>query len=381
MVVHEISSELADKANWFGSNLPFRNEPYRKKGWGHKVHSLCSYQGKLKPAMAHWLVKTFVPEGGSVLDPLGGVGTIALEAAMQGKRSVSNDMSPLAYTVASGKLSPPTHQEAIQKWGEIYQSAMLLSVIDIDENVADFGLNGTVRDFYHKDTLRELLAVRQILFEEKQDDLVVNFIKANLLHILHGNRPYALSRTSHSILPLHPKGEWIYKSVNLKLLERMQSVYASPLPETFIPGEATYGDFRNLTSYNFEKFDCIITSPPFYGMRFDRPNWLRLWFCGWGKEDFLKTSTGFLERQQVTSLDCYKDFFQMAQSLLKRDGSLIMHIGSGGKKRLDLEIASLADPYFKLVSHISESVTDVETHGIKDRGLTDVHHLLFLEKR
>lgn len=369
-----------EKADWFIRTLPFREEPYCKKTWGHRSHSLCSYQGKLKPAFAHWLIRLFVPRGGRVLDPLGGVGTIPLEAALQGFDSVSNDMSPLAHCVASAKLFRPELDCVLNRWGRIWETANSLHDDEIRYEDADFGLNGTVRDFYHPKTLREILAVRAVLLNFGHYDPEVNFIKANLLHILHGNRPYALSRISHSILPLHPKGEAEYKSVDIKLRERIARVAAATLPSSFVPGRGIHGDFRLLPSADVGKFDCIITSPPFYGMRFDRPNWLRLWFCGWGANDFHKTSLGFLERQQTKDLDCYIDFFEMCSRVLKNSGTLIMHIGSGGAKRLDLELASIAKPYFSLAYHASECVKDVANHGIKDKGLTDIHHLLFFQK-
>lgn len=34
-----------------------------------------------------------------------------------------------------------------------------------------------------------------------------------LMHILHGNRPYALSRKSHPITPYAPTGDYIYKAL------------------------------------------------------------------------------------------------------------------------------------------------------------------------
>ena len=85
--------------------LPYRQEPYSKKNWGNPNHSLCSYQGKLKPSIANFLVQTFVPPKGRVLDPFSGVGTIPFEAALNGKQSFGIDISPLAYFVSSAKVS------------------------------------------------------------------------------------------------------------------------------------------------------------------------------------------------------------------------------------------------------------------------------------
>lgn len=91
----------------FVKELPFKSEPYVSRNWGHPLHSLCSYQGKMKPGLAYWLIHTFVRPNSSVLDPLGGVGTIPFEAALAGHRAVSNDKSPFASVIAAAKLNPP----------------------------------------------------------------------------------------------------------------------------------------------------------------------------------------------------------------------------------------------------------------------------------
>ena len=80
----------------FKKELPHQHGFFAKRNWGHGLHSLCSYQGKLKPAIAHFLTKTFVPSGGTMLDPFGGVGTIPFEAAQQGMANWSFDISPAA---------------------------------------------------------------------------------------------------------------------------------------------------------------------------------------------------------------------------------------------------------------------------------------------
>lgn len=85
------------KAEEFVSDLPYKKPPYGNRNWGHPWHSLCSYHGKLKPAIAHWLVSDFTKEGDVVLDPLCGVGTIPFEACLQGRIGIGNDLSELAY--------------------------------------------------------------------------------------------------------------------------------------------------------------------------------------------------------------------------------------------------------------------------------------------
>jgi len=39
--------------------LPYLEKPFCSRGWGHKLHSLCSYQSKLKPGIAYFLANLF----------------------------------------------------------------------------------------------------------------------------------------------------------------------------------------------------------------------------------------------------------------------------------------------------------------------------------
>ncbi|MBP1139314.1 hypothetical protein JOE29_001265 [Pseudomonas sp. PvP009] len=373
---------LHQAAARFHQDMPFQNGAFSKRNWGHALHSLCSYQGKLKPAMAHWLVKEFVPEGGRLLDLLGGVGTIPFEAALQGREAVSNDKSPFPATVATAKLDPPTLEEALSAWQNLWLKIEEVELSSSDIDAAHFGLNGKVCEYYHPDTLREVLKARNLFLEGSYVSKEENFAWASLLHVLHGNRPYALSRTSHPITPFSPSGEFVYKSVYEKVRNKISTALKTPLPNEFLPGVGLYGDFRDLNSKDIGLFDAIITSPPFLGMRFDRPNWLRLWFCGWSEVDFHERSLGFLERQQIKSSECYAEFIDQAAALLKPSGTLIIHIGSGdGKgKRLDVDIANLAAAKFNLVYEIKEDVSQAQKHGIKDKGMTKYNHLLFYVK-
>lgn len=372
---------LKGRIEEFARDLPYKQEPYTSRNWGHPLHSLSSYQGKLKPSQGYWLIKTFVPEGGEVLDPLGGVGTIAFEAALAGHRAVSNDKSPFAATVATAKIAPPTVEEALDSLEALGQTLRETHLSDQDYEAARFGLNSPVTDYYHPDTLAEVLKARKVFLSEGMGDRSRTFVWASLLHILHGNRPYALSRNSHPITPFSPTGPAEYRPLLPRLRNRITRALGEPLPRSFVPGLGIHGDFRDVPTKCPDKFDVIITSPPFMGMRFDRPNWLRLWFCGWGEQSFHKESLTFLEREQTRSMTCYDDFFRTCQQLLKPDGLMIIHVGSGQKDHLSDKLIEHSKPLFNLLADVREDVQELEKHGLKDKGRTLTHHLLFLRPR
>lgn len=373
-------ASLKAKIARFQRELPYKEVPFSKKNWGHPLHSLCSYQGKLKPSLAHWIIERFVPENGTVIDPLGGVGTIAFEGALNGRYAVSNDKSPFASLVGRSKLNPPTPSEAALVIDQLRRKIKKVTLSKEDYASANFGLNARVKDYYHRDTLEALLKLRKVFLRQVDHRTSAEeFVWSCLLHILHGNRPYALSRTSHPITPFSPTGPAVFKDVFQKTLERAERALALPMPESFRTGVGLFGDFRELPDKVDRKFDAVITSPPFYGMRFDRPNWLRLWFCGWSESNFKEESLGFLERQQVKNIAVYKEFFEVSREIVKPDGLLVLHLGGGGKRDLAEELKELAPNYFSFVSDVTEDVKDVANHGIKDKGLTKTHSLLFFK--
>lgn len=364
----------------FKTELPYKNAPYNKKTWGHKWHSISSYQGKMKPAIAYWLVKLFTKQGDSVLDPLGGSGTIPFEACLQGRKGITNDLSPFAITVGAAKMKivNKVQVEIELKSMKAFVEQKKLSQEEL--GAANFGLNSSVKDYFHPDTLQEILKLRIYFQENLKWNVAQNFIRANLLHILHGNRPYALSRNSHSLTPYKPSGEFIYKNVFDKLEERFDKLYKEEFPKEFIEGEYYIGNFNKLDS-EIKKVDSIITSPPFVGMRFDRQNWMRMWFMGWEEEDFLNPDSEFLERIQHKNWDIYNEFFEMCNSVLKANGNLILHLGGSIKYDMVTEIKSRATKYFELIDTVNEEVGESEKHGIKDKGTTNQHIYLFFKRK
>ena len=87
-----MNEKFLNQAVQFMDDLPYKKSPFNGRNWGHAWHSLCSYHGKLKPAIAHFLISYFTKPGDIVLDPLCGVGTIPFEACLQGRVGVGNDL-------------------------------------------------------------------------------------------------------------------------------------------------------------------------------------------------------------------------------------------------------------------------------------------------
>lgn len=234
------SASMFWEANWeqFKTVIPHQQEPFSSRNWGHKNHSLCSYQGKLKPAIAHHLIKTFVPENGSMLDPFSGVGTIPFEAALAGKMSYGIDISLPAYYISQAKVSAPIAEESYSYINALKQFIVKGKCTKDELNEAQsFGFNKTLAEYYEENTLKEILLARRFVKENYPKTPSEMLVIASLLHILHGNRPYALSRRSHPIVPYAPTGEFIYKSLIEKLTEKVDRVINEELSLNFKNGK------------------------------------------------------------------------------------------------------------------------------------------------
>lgn len=370
----------------FMSKMPYKQEPFCGRNWGHPWHSLCSYHGKLKPAIAHFLISNFTKINDVILDPLSGVGTIPFEACLQGRIGIGNDLSELAYIVTKAKLEKPDLDDVFISLDNlknyIDKNKDTTKIDKLIEDNSDFGFNGKLPTYFHPDTFREIITAREYFL--KRLSKISNseaMIFSAFLHVLHGNRPYALSRTSHPLTPYAPKGDFIYKNVIEHIKDKIVASYKKHDFESYVKGKALYGDYNNISNLDCS-VDYIISSPPFAdSIRFYMQNWMRLWLCGWNDKEFKNADKIFLDSKQKKDFSVYSSFFEMCNKVLKPSGKIILHLGKTDKIDMAEELSKYASKYFKEIYRASEDVLSIEKHGIKDKGATIEHQFLFLQKK
>ena len=366
--------------NDFKHNLPHQKTPYSKRNWGHARHSLCSYPGKLKPSIAHHLVNIFVPENGTILDPFTGVGTIPFEAALQGKTSYGFDISPAAFIIASAKLNQPDLKKCndLINYLEEFITNNIVTEKELNE-AGKFGFNGKLIDYYEPNTLNEIILARRYFQIYPPETPEAFFILASLLHILHGNRPYALSRQSHPITPYKPKGPYEYRSLIGKLSSKVKRGLDAALPSSFKPGKIFLRDATIWWPQEIDNLDAIITSPPFFdSTRYYLANWLRLWFTGWEQQDFKLQPLGFVDERQKQDFSVYIPVIRQAKERLKPNGVLIFHLGKSIKCDMANELMKISKTWFKSADVFNENVEHCENHGVRDKGTVTSHQYLVL---
>ena len=369
-------------ADWniFKHNLPHQRPPFTKRNWGHPRHSLCSYPGKLKPAIAHHLVETFVPEDGRVLDPFAGVGTIPFEASLDGKHAYGFEISPAAFAVASAKVQQPSEQNCATVIETLADFIHCHSISEAEITEANhLGFNGKISEYYEQQTLREILLARRYYQKHPPETPEEQFVFASLLHILHGNRPYALSRRSHPLTPYKPTGPYEYRPLLNRLRAKVHRGMDKHLPVNFKPGKIFFQDATNWWPREIDYLDAVITSPPFFdSTRFYSANWLRLWFSGWSAEDFKTYPSVFVDERQKSSFDVYIPVFRQAKERLKSNGVVVLHLGKSNKCDMAEHLQKLGKQWFRSVDIFNESVAHCESHGIRDKGTVTSHQYLVL---
>ncbi|MFH1742068.1 MAG: DNA methyltransferase, partial [bacterium] len=271
------------------------------------LQQLAPYVGKMKSGMARVLVNLYSKPKDTVLDPFSGSGVVPLESVLNGRRALGNDLSPYAYVLTRGKLEAPTSEKVALEKARAVADAVETEAPSIDLS----GIPEWVREFFHPDTLREVLFAFRLLNE--QEDY---FLMACLLGILHHVRPGFLSHPASHLVPYLRKAKYpprefpqmyAYRDLRSRLIAKVQRAYRRhKLPANW--EKRAYQVFRT-NSMNLpiqtETVDAIISSPPYFGaLDYARDNRLRLWFLGcedWKELDASLTANGKVYLRQMSS--------------------------------------------------------------------------------
>ena len=367
--------------NVFKKTLPHQQGAYSKRNWGHPLHSLCSYQGKMKPSLAAHLIRTFTSPGDRIADPFSGVGTIPFEAALHGVTAWGFDISPPAVHITKGKVGEWMRRECDDVVQRLEQHLAECKVRPEDlESARSIRFNGELTSYFHDKTLEEILLARRYFRDDPPVSASQSLVLAALLHILHGNRPYALSRRSHPMTPFAPRGEASYRALVPRLRDKLSRSFRVGMPDGFAHGYSLFQDATEWWPANVEQLDAVITSPPFYdSTRFYLGNWMRLWFCGWERREFQERPLAFVDERQKKGFDVYQSVLRQSRERLKANGVVVLHLGASKKCDMASELARVARPWFRVADTYTESVAHCESHGIRDKGTVASHQYLVLQ--
>lgn len=245
------------------------------------LHLISPYIGKIRPALARYLIELYSVKGGIIWDPFCGSGTIPLEGWIHKQQVFATDLNFYAYVLTRAKLFPPENiQFAHNKLERLNKRVMnYVNKINLDS------IPQWIKEFYHPLTLSEIILWSDYLKKQKEW-----FLLSCLLGILHHQRPGFLSFPSSHGAPylrdkkyprnLYPE-MYDYKNTYELLSKKVERSFKNFPSIDFSIDRKVYLQSSAKRLYGKKRINTIITSPPYMkALTYARDNRLRLWFLG-----------------------------------------------------------------------------------------------------
>ena len=254
-----------------------------------RLNAICPYFTMFPLDFPLGVLKVRATRNARVLDPFCGRGTTSFAARLLGLQTIGIDASRVAIAATQAKLVAPTPEEIVNA-ARVALSGARQSV-EVPE-----GAFWTLA--YHRDVLRDICLIRHALLRDPLDSQVAPALRGIILGALHG----PVGRTKQSYFsnqsprtygpkPAYAVRFWTKRGlmpprVNVLAIiaERAQRYYGNASERVI--GAAIEGDSRRRATLDeaceiIGKFDWIVTSPPYYGLRTYLPDqWIRNWFLG-----------------------------------------------------------------------------------------------------
>lgn len=231
------------------------------------------------------ILKQRAREGDVVLDPFCGRGTTNFAARLVGLRSLGVDSSPVATAITASKLVTTTVNDILSEANRI-----------INEFEARQIPSGEFwRWAFDSTVLDKLCRFREAFLEDCSSNTRIA-LRGIVLGALHGPKQkifpsYFSNQCPRTYAPKPTYATRFWKSRGLlpesvdvlTVIERRAKRYYETQPD--ITGTVRLADSRIVGALQPEtpkkRFNWVITSPPYYGMRtYIQDQWLRNWFMG-----------------------------------------------------------------------------------------------------
>jgi len=270
--------------------------------------------------------------GDVVLDPFCGRGTTNFAARLVGLSSLGVDSSPVAAAITASKLVTTTFDQILDEASKILTQREARHIPD-----SEFWLWA-----YHSTVLNALCRFREAFLEDCTSDARIA-LRGILLGALHGPKqktfPSYFSNQcprTYAPKPAYAIRFWqehglVPEPIDvLALIERRAKRYFETSSD--ITGAVRLADSRKADALQPEtpetRFNWVITSPPYYGMRTYIPDqWLRNWFVG-GSD-----TVDYTNRNQVvhSSPEGFaaelRQVWRNAESVCAKDAKMVIRFG------------------------------------------------------
>src|SRR6266545_720982 len=324
------------------------------------LNAICPYYTMFPLEFPLRVLSGRAKRNGWVADPFCGRGTTNFAARLLGLPSFGVDSSPVAVALTQAKLADARASDVVRVTKAILRS-MPRRVSVPEGEFWELAFESSV--------LQRICWFRQELLRECSSDARL-LLRAILLGALHG--PLTKKVVSHlsnqSPRTFAPKPDyavrfWRERQMKPPAVDIAEVVgvrarrYLTRRPKS-TPAHVVLGDSRNSEMFNSYRFQWIITSPPYYGMRTYIPDqWLRNWFLGGPAEVTYRPPTLELGHSSADAFaDNLRQVWKNVAIHAADDARLVIRFGGIDDRNVDhfaLLKISLVDSGWKLETTIS----------------------------
>ncbi len=309
----------------------------------NSIHEI-SYRACFKAELPRFFIELFSKKNDIIYDPFAGRGTTLIEAALNQRNFICNDINPLSKIFIEPRLNIPNIKNLEERLCSIKIDSKLKSDIDLSM-------------FFHKKTLQEILSIKNYLHKKKKqnkEDIVDKWIR-----LLATNRLTGHSKGFFSVYTLPPNqatNPKRQKKINLKrnqkpeyrdtkklilkkshsLLKDLDAITKRNLRKILLNGVFSK---KNAANTNEIKNNCIqltVTSPPFLDtVDYISDNWLRFWFNNIDPNKLSK-KVSIIKSLDDWCLLIKKVFIELFR-ITKKNGYVAFEVGEIRNKKINLD--------------------------------------------
>jgi hypothetical protein len=288
------------------------------------IHEI-SYRACFKPQLPRFFIKLLSRESDPVYDPFSGRGTTVIEAALLGRKVISNDINPLSRIMALPRLEAPALAKIKER----------LATIPISDD-AKAGLDLSM--FYHPRTEAEIVSIRNYLEQRRSkgcEDAADRWIRMTATNRLTGHSKgffsvytlppnQAVSPESQVKINLKRNQEPDYRNTKSLIYRKskslirnldpaeLQNLHNAGASALFLENDACRSEEIAANSVQL-----TVTSPPFLNIvQYSRDNWLRCWFNHINTAEIEQkiTMTAAVEEWSAVMKEVFQELFRITRN-------------------------------------------------------------------
>ena len=309
----------------------------------NSIHEI-SYRACFKAELPRFFIELFSKKNDVIYDPFAGRGTTLIEAALNQRNFICNDINPLSKIFIEPRLNVPNIKNLEERLYSIKTDSKLKADIDLSM-------------FFHKKTLQEILSIKNYLYKKKKqnkEDIIDKWIR-----LLATNRLTGHSKGFFSVYTLPPNqatNPKRQKKINLKrnqkpeyrdtkklilkkshsLLKDLDTITKKNLRKILLNGVFLKKNAANTNEIKNNYVQLTVTSPPFLDtVDYISDNWLRFWFNNIDTKKLSKKVS------IIKSLDDWclliKKVFKELFRITKSNGYVAFEVGEIRNKKINLD--------------------------------------------